>query len=109
MRWAKLFDRYSLTKRPTLRAANPRLGTSIIPLDMSDGEIFFQYLTNKIHALSFEGSEKQLRQIIEKLECQYGFKIHKFRSSASEGKRRLLLVHLKFHNDLELRRVIRLH
>lgn len=108
MRWTKLFERYSLVKRPTLRVVNPRVGTSIIPLDKGDGDIFVQYLTNKIHALHFEGTEGQLRKILDGLKDQQGFTIEKMKTSIGRGKERLMLIHLKFPNDVEIRRLIKL-
>jgi hypothetical protein len=108
MRLASLVQRYSLLRKPTLKAANPRLGTSIIPLDQSDVDIFFQYLTNKIHALSFEGRESQLRDLLDKLVQRQGFKIHKIRTSVSRDQSRFMLIHLKCPNDSEIRRVIRM-
>lgn len=107
MRWLKLIDRYSLVKRPTLRASNPRVGTSIIPLDPEDTDIFFQYLTNKVHALHFEGSERQLTSIIHRLRDHQGFSIQKMRTSIGRGRERLMLLHLKFPNNQEIRRVIK--
>lgn len=108
MRWIKLLERYSLVKRPTLRVVNPRVGTSIIPLDQGDGEIFFQYLTNKIHALHFEGSEVQLKTILQRLQVDQGFTIEKMKTTLGRGKERLILIHLKFPNDMELRRLIKI-
>ena len=108
MRWLKLIERYSLVKRPTLKVVNPRVGTSIIPLDREDGDIFFQYLTNKIHSLYFEGTEGQLTTIIHKLRDDQGFTIHKMRTSLGRGREKLMLLHLKFPNDVEIRRVIKL-
>lgn len=108
MRWMKLIERYSLVKRPTLRVVNPRVGTSIIPLSDSDDQIFFQYLTNKIHALYFEGSEKQLTNIINKLQVSKGFSVQKMRLSAGRGRERLMLLHLKLADNVEIRRLIKL-
>lgn len=108
MRWLKLLKRYSLNKRPTLRVVNHRIGTSIIPIDLESSEIFFQYLTNKIHALTFEGSEIQLTKIIHKMREDQGFKIEKMKMSLGRGKEKLVLLHLKFPNDVELRRLIKL-
>lgn len=109
MRWRKLLERYALVKRPVLRAMNPRVGTSIIPLDLEDSYIFFQYLMNKMHALTFEGPEVQLTQIIHKLRDEQGFTIEKIKISAGRGGHdRLMLVHLKFPNNVELRRLIKL-
>jgi hypothetical protein len=108
MRWTKLLERYSLVKRPTLRVVNPRVGTCIIPLDQGDGEIFFQYLTNKIHSLHFEGSEVQLKKILHKLRDEQGFTIEKMKTSLGRGREKLMLIHLKFPNDIEIRRLIKL-
>lgn len=108
MRWLKLLERYSLNKRPTLKVVNHRIGTSVIPMDQESTEIFFQYLTNKIHALTFEGTELQLTKIIHKLRDDQGFKIEKMKMSLGRGKEKLVLLHLKFPNDVELRRLIKL-
>lgn len=108
MRWSKLIERYSLLKRPTLKVVNPRVGTSIIPLGQEDGEIFFQYLTNKIHALYFEGTEGQLTSIIHRLRDDQGFTIQKMKTSIGRGREKLMLLHLKFPNNVEIRRVIKL-
>ena len=108
MRWPKLLERYSLVKRPTLKVVNPRVGTAIIPLDQGDSDIFFQYLTNKIHALYFEGTENQLTTIIHKLRDDQGFTIQKMKTSVGRGKKRLMLLHLKFPNDVEIRRLIKI-
>ena len=107
MRWFKLLERYSLVKRPTLKAVNPRVGTSIIPLNKGDGDILFQYLTNKIHALHFEGSEIQLKSLIDELQARQGFTIQKMKTSISRGQEKMMLLHLKLPTDLELRRVIK--
>ena len=108
MRWIKLIQRYSLVKKPTLKVVNPRVGTSIIPLGMEDGEIFFQYLTNKIHSLHFEGSEKQLTTLIQKLQESQGISIHKMKTSIGRSREKLMLLHLKLPNQMEIRRVIKL-
>jgi hypothetical protein len=108
MRWMKLLERYSLVKRPTLTVVNPRVGTCVIPLDQSDGDIFFSYLTNKLHSLYFQGSEGQLTKIIQKLQVEQGFKIEKMKTTIGRGKSRLMLIHLKFPNDVEIRRLIKL-
>lgn len=104
----KLIERYSLVKRPTLRVVNPRVGTSIIPLSDNDDQIFFQYLTNKIHALYFEGTEKQLTNIISKLQATKGFTVQKMRLSAGRGRERLMLLHLKLADNVEIRRLIKI-
>jgi hypothetical protein len=108
MRWQKLLERYALVKRPILKVVNPRVGTSIIPLDQGDGEIFFQYLTNKIHALYFKGSEGQLKKIIYQMQDDQGFTVQKMKTSIGRGKERLVLLHLRFPNNVELRRLIKL-
>ncbi len=108
MRWKKLLERYALVKRPTLKVVNPRVGTSIIPLDQGDDQIFFQYLTNKLHALYFEGSEVQLTSIIHKLRDNQGFTIQKMKFSVGRGREKLMLLHLKFPDNVEIRRLIKL-
>lgn len=108
MRWMKLIQRYAFLKRPTLKVVNPRVGTSIIPLDQNDDRIFFQYLTNKIHALYFEGSEVQLTQMIYKMRDQQGFTIQKMKTSIGRGREKMVHLHLKLDNDIEIRRLIKL-
>jgi len=108
MRWMKLIERYSLVKRPTLRVMNPRVGTSIIPLDIGDDQLFFQYLTNKIHSLHFEGTENQLKTIINKLQDTKGCTVQKMRMSAGRGREKLMLLHLKLADNVEIRRLIKL-
>lgn len=107
MRFAKLLQRYSLLRRPTLRVVNPRIGTSIIPLNNEDGEILFQYLGARIHSLYFDGTEKQLTKIIEKFQTQQGFTIQRMKMTLGRERERLMHVHLKFPNELEIRRIIR--
>lgn len=108
MRWMKLLERYALVKRPTLKVVNPRVGTSIIPLDYNDDQIFFQYLTNKVHALYFEGSESQLKKMIDRMKEQKGFTIQKMKVSVGRGKEKLVLLHLKLKDQQEIRRLIKL-
>lgn len=108
MRWLKLIQRYSFVKKPTLRVVNPRVGTSIIPLDHGDDQLFFQYLTNKIHALHFDGSESQLRSLIQSLSTNQGVTIQKMKTSMGRGREKLILLHLKLNNDVEIRRLIKL-
>jgi hypothetical protein len=108
MRWIKLLERYALAKRPTLKVVNPRVGTSIIPLDYNDDQIFFQYLTNKVHALYFEGSEIQLLKMIQKMRDEQGFTIQKMKTSLGRGREKTVLLHLKLNNDVEIRRLIKL-
>lgn len=108
MRWAKLLNRYSLVKRPTLRVVNPRVGTAVIPLGPEDSEIFLQYLTNKLHSLYFDGSEGQLKAMIHKLQDDQGFTVAKMKTSLGRGRERLMLLHLKLPNDVEIRRLIKI-
>lgn len=108
MRWLKLISRYSLSRRPTLKAVNPRVGTSIIPLDFAHDQIFYQYLTNKIHSLYFEGSEGQLKMIIERMRLEKGFTIQKMKTSLGRGRERLMLLHLRFPDNQEIRRLIKI-
>lgn len=108
MRWMKLVERYSLIKRPTLRVVNPRVGTSIIPLSDSDDHLLFQYLTNKIHSLHFEGTEKQLKSLIHKLQDTKGCTVQKMRMSAGRGREKLMLLHLKLSDNVEIRRLIKI-
>ena len=108
MRLKKLFERYSVLRRPILRVVNPRVGTVMIPLDYGDGQIFFQYLTNKIHSLQFKGSEYQLCRLIDKMQEEKGFTIHKMKTSLGRGRNKLFLLHLKFSDDQEIRRIIKL-
>lgn len=108
MRWLKHFGRYSPVKRPTLKAVNPRVGTSIIPLDQGDDQIFYQYLTNKIHSLYFEGTENQLIKIIDRMRAEKGFTVQKMRTSIGRGRERLMLLHLKFPDNQEIRRLIKI-
>ncbi len=108
MRWLKLLDRYSVIKRPTLRVINPRAGTSLIPLGLGDGQILFQYLTNKIHALYFDGSESQLKQLVYKMREEKGFTIEKMKTSSGRGREKLVLLHLRFPDNKEIRRLIKI-
>ncbi len=108
MRWLKLIQRYSLVRGPILRAVNPRVGTSIIPLDKEDDRILFQYLTNKLHSLQFEGSERYLIQLIERMCLQEGLSIQKMRTCAGRGSEKLLLLHIRYSDNAEIRRLIKL-
>jgi hypothetical protein len=108
MRWLKLIERYALGKKPTLRAVNPRAGTSIIPLDIGDDQIFFQYLTNRIHSLHFQGSETQLKNFIHSLRDNRGITIHKMKTSMGRGKEKLILLNLELSDNVEIRRVVKL-
>ncbi|MGE3611305.1 MAG: hypothetical protein AB7I27_17055 [Bacteriovoracaceae bacterium] len=107
MRIAKLIDRYVLGKRPVLRAVNPRVGTSVIPLDKGDGDLLFQYLTNKIHSLYFDGTEKQLTALINGLKENHGCIVQKMRFIKGRDSSRIMHLHLKL-NDQEIRRMIKI-
>ena len=108
MKWLKLIKYRALGVRPILRTHNPRLGTSIIPLDQGDGDIFFNYLSNKVHSLQYEGLSSQLEQMIHRLRDDQGFTIQKMRLSPGKGSERVMLLHLKMADQQELRRVIKL-
>lgn len=108
MRLMKLIKRYSLTRKPTLKAVNPRVGTSLIPLDQEDDQILLHYLTNKIHALTFEGSEVQFSRLIKRMCEKQGMKVQKMKTSVGRGKEKLVLIHLKLSDQNELRRLIKL-
>ncbi|HLT22198.1 MAG TPA: hypothetical protein VKZ84_02105 [Bacteriovoracaceae bacterium] len=95
-------------RKTILKAHNPRIGTVIIPIGKNDSEILSQYLLNKVQALQFEGSYKQLQSLITKLAEKDNAKIIKMRLTM--GRRgRVLLLHLQYPNSLEVRRVIRLN
>lgn len=87
---------------------NPRVGTSIIPLDKDDDQILFQYLTDKVHALYFQGSENQLTNIIEDLSKKKGCSIRKMKTSLGRGKEKLILLHMILPDQMEIRRLIKL-
>lgn len=89
--------------RPTLKAHNPRIGTCIIPLNRGDEDIFLQYLSNKVHSLSFEGSPNQLKQMVERLRIRENIKVQKMRISSGH-----MFLHLVTPAQQELRRVIKL-
>jgi hypothetical protein len=108
MRWLRLIRRYSLVKKPTLKVVNPRVGTSIIPLDLHDDQIFYQYLTDRLHSLSFEGSEIQLVRMLDNMREKKGFTIQKMKTSVGRGKERLVLLHLRLADNAEVRRLIKL-
>lgn len=84
------------------------MGTSIIPLDQGDDQIFYQYLTNKIHSLYFEGTENQLISIIDRMKVDKGFTVQKMRTSLGRGREKLMLLHLKFPDNQEIRRLIKI-
>jgi hypothetical protein len=109
MRWLKLLQRYRLSKKPTLKAVNPRVGTSIIPLDPTDSLIFYHYLTNKIHALYFKGSEIQLRNMVFKMKEEKGFTIQKMKTSLGRRREKLVFLHLKLPDNKEVRRLIKIY
>ena len=95
-------------KTPTLKVSNPRAGTSIIPLDKDDDYLLFEYLRNEIHSLCFEGFEFQLTEIIYKLKDQKGITIHKMKSTNGRGKEKLIHIHLRFSDNHEVRRLIKI-
>jgi hypothetical protein len=107
MKWLNLMARYSPWKAPTLRIVNPRSGTSVIPLEKGDDYIFFQYLRYEAHALYFEGSESQLSKIIHKIKDEKGITIQKMKTSNGRGKERIVHLHLKFPDNHEVRRLIK--
>lgn len=107
MRWLKLIERYAVGKRPTLKAVNPRFGTSVIPLDKGDEDIFFNYLQDKIHSLYFDGDDQDLFLLINEMEKRKGVVVH--RMNLIEGRQdRLMHLHLELPNLQEIRRVIKL-
>lgn len=107
MRWAKLFERYSLSRKPTLKAVNPRFGTSVIPLDDDDSDILFNYLQDKVHALYFDGDDDAFYSMITEMEKRRGLKVHKM--NVIEGRTdRLMHLHLEVPGIKEIRRVVRL-
>jgi hypothetical protein len=102
-----LMERYGLFKCPTLRVVNPRLGTSVVPLRKGDGEILFSFLKEQVHALHFEGNEKELKSFVSELQQQRGVVVQ--RMSMTEGRTdRLMHLHLILPDFQEIRRVIRL-
>jgi len=103
----KLLQRYGVMKRPTLRATNPRLGTAVIPLTNQDADLFYRFLTDKVHALHFEGSDEDLKMMLDLVQKQRNLKIQKIQTT--EGPRnRVLHIHLTGTHDQEIRRIIRL-
>lgn len=103
MRFLSLIKHHTLGMRPTLKAHNPRIGTCIIPLSQGDEDIFYQYLNNKVHSLSFEGTPTQLKKMIERLQVREGLKVQKMRISSGH-----MFLHLVTPAQQELRRVIKL-
>lgn len=108
MRWFSALKARALKQRPKLRACNPRIGTAIIPLDHGDDAIFFQYLNNKIHSISFEGDVDQLTALIRDLELRQGCTIQKMRMTEGRGQEQVMHLHLKLADQQDLRRVIKL-
>lgn len=103
----KILNILGLRRTSVLRAHNPRIGTAIIPIGKNDSEILSQYLLNKVQALQFEGSYKQLQELIKRLAENEGASIVKMRTTM--GRRgQVLLLHLRYPNSLEVRRVIQL-
>jgi len=107
MRLKKLIERYSLNRRPVLKAVNPRFGTSVIPVGSDDADIVFNYLQDRVHALYFEGQDDDFYELINQMERKKGIKIHKM--NVIEGRQdRLLHLHLELPDLKEIRRVVRL-
>lgn len=103
----KLFNIFGTGRSSVLKAHNPRIGTSIIPIGVNDSEILSQYLLNKVQSLHFEGSYKKLEGLIKKLAVSESAEIVKMR--VTMGRRgQVLLLHLRYPNSLEVRRVIQL-
>ncbi len=103
----KLLQRYGVVKKPTLKATNPRLGTAVIPLTNQDADLFYRFLTDKIHALQFEGSDEELNSMLDLVLKQRNLKIQKIQTT--EGpKNRVLHLHLTGAQDQDIRRIIRL-
>lgn len=103
-----LFNIFSIGRSSVLKAHNPRIGTSIIPIGINDSEILSQYLLNKVHSLHFEGSFNKLKELINKLAAKEDAEILKMR--VTMGRRgQILLLHLRYPNSLEVRRVIQLN
>jgi len=94
-------------RRPVLRVESPRIGTSLIPLNSDDNDLFFQYLTNKFHSLHFDGTDRQLTNIIESLKQSQGFSIQKMSTFMHKGSQ-VMHIHLRTIDSREIRRVIRL-
>lgn len=104
----KLLQRYGVMRKPVLKATNPRLGTAVIPLTNQDADLFYRFLTDKIHALHFEGSDDELRMMLDLVQKQRNLKIQKIQTT--EGpKSRVLHVHLTGTQDQEIRRIIRIN
>jgi hypothetical protein len=104
----KLLQRYGVMKKPVLKATNPRLGTAVIPLTSQDADLFYRFLTDKVHALHFEGSDEELKIMLDLVQKQRNLKIQKIQ--ATEGpKSRVLHVHLTGTQDQEIRRIIRMN
>lgn len=107
VRFKKLLQRYGLVRKPVLRATNPRLGTAVIPLTNQDADLFYRFLTDKIHALQFEGTDEDLRSMLDLVLTQRNLKIQKILTT--EGPRnRTLHLHLTGIHDQDIRRIIRL-
>ncbi len=108
MKWLNFVERFYPKKVPTLRVINPRSGTSIIPLQKGDDYLLFQYLRNEVHALSFEGFESQLTDMIHKIKEEKGISIQKMKTTNGRGKEKLIHLHLKFPDNHEVRRLIKI-
>ena len=107
MRWLKSLERYASGTKGTLKAVNPRLGTSVIPLRTGDEGLFFNFLQDKVQSLYFEGDEKELKRLIQDMEHTQGVIIHKMNYSSGRSDR-MLHLHLGLPNFREIRRVIRI-
>lgn len=104
----KLFNVFGIGRSSVLKAHNPRIGTSIIPIGVNDSEILSQYLLNKVQSLQYEGSYKKLEVLIKKMALSEKAEIIKMRLTM--GRRgQVLLLHLRYPNSLEVRRVIQLN
>lgn len=108
MRWLKFIDSYSTTKKSSLRVVHPRSGTCVIPLKNGDEDIFFDYLTARVHSLFFEGPEDELTNLLFKMRDQKGFVIQKMKTCSGRKSQKMIHLHLKLSDNQELRRLIKL-
>jgi hypothetical protein len=107
MKWIKVLERYALGKKPVLKAVNPRFGTSIIPLNKGDEDLFFLYLQDKVHALYFDGSEAELKDLIHGLQRDQGITVHQMAIMGGK-KDKMMFLHMRLGNFQEVQRVIRI-
>ncbi|MFY7992298.1 MAG: hypothetical protein ACOVP4_03320 [Bacteriovoracaceae bacterium] len=103
----RLLQRYGVMKKPVLKATNPRLGTAVIPLTNQDADLFYRFLTDKVHALHFEGSDDELKFMLDLVQKQRNLKIQRIQTTDGP-KSRVLHIHLTGVKDQEIRRIIRL-